>query len=207
MALRDPALDGRIREAARREFGEKGYRGASLRKIAERAGVTVGAIQVRYASKDALFAGLLGPFLADIEAAFRDIRADYYAPGDGDIPAGLRAAMERESETILRLLFDHYEEAALLLLRSGGSSLEGYFDGIVERKIRESAAFFRAAGLAMDETLLGMLLSQQFEGYRRVLRDCPDRESARRYMGALMTYHFGGWTALLAAGEGEKREV
>ena len=38
MARRNPALDGKIAEAARAEFLEKGYRGASLRQIAERAG-------------------------------------------------------------------------------------------------------------------------------------------------------------------------
>ena len=47
MALRDHSLDSRITEAAFGEFSEKGYMGASLRKIAEKAGVTVGAIQTK----------------------------------------------------------------------------------------------------------------------------------------------------------------
>lgn len=47
MALRDHALDDKITAAAKQEFLEKGYTGASLRKIAEKAGVTVGAIQTR----------------------------------------------------------------------------------------------------------------------------------------------------------------
>lgn len=38
MALRDRSLDEKIIAAARDEFLEKGYMGASLRKIAERAG-------------------------------------------------------------------------------------------------------------------------------------------------------------------------
>ena len=40
------------------------------------------------------------------------------------------------------------------------------------------------------------LIFAQFDSYRRIVIDCPDRESAEKYMGALMTYHFGGWTAL-----------
>lgn len=56
MALRDHSLDDKITAAARKEFLDKGYTGASLRKIAEQAGVTVGAIQTRYKSKDELFA-------------------------------------------------------------------------------------------------------------------------------------------------------
>ena len=55
MALRDHTLDDKIITAARQEFSAKGYSSASLRKIAEKAGVTVGAIQTRYKSKDELF--------------------------------------------------------------------------------------------------------------------------------------------------------
>ena len=48
MALRDHSLDSKITAAALKEFSDKGYMGASLRKIAERSGATVGAIQTRY---------------------------------------------------------------------------------------------------------------------------------------------------------------
>lgn len=41
MALRDHTLDDKIITAARQEFSAKGYSSASLRKIAEKAGVTV----------------------------------------------------------------------------------------------------------------------------------------------------------------------
>lgn len=195
MALRDHSLDGRITAAAREEFLDKSYTGASLRKIAEKAGVTVGAIQTRCKTKDALFCSLLQSLLADIGALFQSTRADYAAGAEGDLLSGLRASMERESAAILRLIFDHYDEAVLLLCRSGGSSLEGAFDGIVQSKIRESAAFFRETGRPVDETLLGLLISAQFDSYRRIVAGCPDRQRAERYLDALIAYHFGGWTA------------
>lgn len=196
MALRDHSLDDRITAAAWAEFSEKGYAGASLRKIAQRAGVTVGAIQTRYRSKDALFEDLLRPLLTEIEDLFQDTKRDYYGGGDGELLDHLKTSMARESAAILRLIFDRYEAAVLLLCRSGGSSLERYFDGLVERKIGESAAFFRRAGLTgLDETLLGLLISAQFDSYRRIVAECPDRGTAEGYLDALMTYHFGGWTA------------
>lgn len=76
MALRDHSLDDKITAAAFAEFSEKGYTGASLRKIAERAGVTVGAIQTRYKSKDELFVSLLRPFLDGVGELFQSTRAD-----------------------------------------------------------------------------------------------------------------------------------
>ena len=210
MALRDHSLDDKIAGAARTEFLARGYRDASLRKIAERAGATVGAIQTRYKSKDELFARLLGPFLDDIAALFQRTKADYYA--GADVLAHLKTSMQHESAAILRLIFDHYEDATLLLCRSAGSSLERYFDGIVQRKIEESVLFFRnAGGMDMDEGLLRLLISAQFDGYRRIVMECSDRKTAEKYMDSLMIYHLGGWTALFdsigKSQEGNRDEI
>ena len=206
MARRDHSLDIRITAAAFEEFSEKGYAGASLRKIAEKAGATVGAIQIRYKSKDELFVSLLKPFLSEIEAAFQSIRSDYYSGADEGIPARLRASIQRESAVILHLIFDHYDEA-VLLYQSAGSSLEGFFDTLVARKIEESAAFFRSTGYAgVDEQLLGLVISVQFDSYRRIIANCRDRETAEHCMNALMVYHFGGWTALFDAANHTKQE-
>ena len=212
MALRNHSLDSRIISAAQAEFLEKGYSGASLRKIAENAGVTVGAIQTRYRSKDELFISLLKPFLDEIEETFQRIRADYYSGAGKAFPMALKTSMQRESETILHLLFSRYEQAVLLFYRSAGSSLEHCFDRIVKRKIDESAAFFRSVGCTgVDEKLLGLLISAQFDGYRRIIMECPDRRSAEGYISALMIYHFGGWMALfdsvVQAGETIRDEV
>lgn len=207
MARRDHSLDSRITAAAFEEFSEKGYAGASLRKIAEKADATVGAIQIRYKSKDELFVSLLKPFLSEIEAAFQSIRSDYYSGADEWIPARLKASIQRESAVILHLIFDHYDEAVLLLYQSAGSSLEGFFDTLVARKIEESSAFFRSTGYAgVDEQLLGLVISVQFDSYRRIIASCRDRETAERYMNALMIYHFGGWTALFDAADHTKQE-
>ena len=205
MALRNHSLDDKIMAAAREEFLEKGYAGASLRKIAEKAGATVGAIQTRYPSKDALFGDLLKPLLDGIAALFQSTRAEYDAGAGGDFLAGLQTSMQHESAAILHLIFDHYEEAVLLLCRSAGSSFEHYFDGIVQSKIKESIAFFRAAGFAgIDEKLLGILIAAQFDGYRRIVAECADRKAAEQYLGALMVYHFGGWTAYFESVTGGK---
>ena len=59
MANRDHSLDDGIIQAAYSEFLAYGFQKASLHKIAEKAGVTTGAIYTRYKNKDALFASLL----------------------------------------------------------------------------------------------------------------------------------------------------
>lgn len=55
MAVKDHSLDDKIIHAAEDEFLEHGFVAASMHKIADRAGVTTGALYTRYKNKDALF--------------------------------------------------------------------------------------------------------------------------------------------------------
>jgi AcrR family transcriptional regulator len=55
-AARRAASAQRILEAARAEFGERGFEGATIRRIAQRAGVDPSLVMQHYGSKAALFA-------------------------------------------------------------------------------------------------------------------------------------------------------
>ena len=107
MANRDHTLDSKITDAAYSEFLEKGYPAASLRKIAEKAGVTVGAIQIRYKTKDELFCSLLKPFLSEIEQTFQDTKVEYWHYPSGKRLAGRRKPraerMQRRGSPLVRL--------------------------------------------------------------------------------------------------------
>lgn len=197
MALRNHSLDTKIADSAFNEFLKKGYREASLRKIAEGAKVTVGAIQIRYKSKDELFVSLLKPLLDDIKIVFENTKADYFSESDTSILEKLKVSMKKESEAIIKLIFSHYEEAILLLCKSYGSSLEHYFDIVVENKIKESIKFFKSTNqIQLDEKLLGFLIHSQFDSYRHIVNENLNRETAMKYMGSLMKYHLGGWAAI-----------
>ena len=86
--------------------------------------------------------------------------------------------------------------------------MEQYSDAVVQSKIKESIAFFREADRHLiDEKLLGFLIFAQFDGYRRIVNECQNREIAEKYMDALMTYHLGGWTALFSVNDKKSQEV
>lgn len=52
--LEDLTARARIRDAAMAEFADKGYRGATMRGIADAAGVSVGLVQHHFGTKDGL---------------------------------------------------------------------------------------------------------------------------------------------------------
>lgn len=198
MANKNHELDSMIIDAAFSEFLEKGYRDASLRKIAEKANVTVGAIRTRYKTKDELFVSLLEPFIAEIETVFRFVKSEYLQKPAVGIVQHLESSMKMESKAILKLIFEHYDEAVMLLCRSDGSSLEGFFDRIIERKVCESEAFFsKSEEKYFDGNLLRLLISSQFHSYYQIVNGGYGKEAAESYMNAVMLYHYGGWETLL----------
>jgi len=204
MALRNHDLDQRILDSARAEFVEKGYRGASLRKIAEGAGATLGAIRTRHKTKDDLFCAVLGPFLQKIEAAFEQLKGEYAQISPEELPDALQVAMRDEAHAILDLAFGNYEDARLLLGGSEGSTLEGFCDQLAARKTSESMAFFSYQGAApVDGELLALLVSFQFDSYRALVLRGYAQDVAKGYMDELLTYHLAGWSALFDEGFGD----
>lgn len=93
----------RLLEAAASEFAEKGYAGASLDAIAERAGRTKGAVYSNFESKAELFLALLDRHLAsgyaDIEARLASARSAEELVEQMRDPATL--AFKRDRETFL----------------------------------------------------------------------------------------------------------
>ena len=108
--------------------------------------------------------------------------------------------MSMESQAILHLLFDDYDRAVLLLCRSAGSSLDHYFDKVLQRKIDTTIQFFRSAGVPHPkEDILRLLIRAQFSMYVQIIDEGYNLEDAKRMMNAAIIYHTGGWLALLDA--------
>ena len=61
MASRIEGFDEKILSCAKEEFLEKGYTDASIRTIAQNAGVSTSTIYTRYSDKEGLFRFLVEP--------------------------------------------------------------------------------------------------------------------------------------------------
>lgn len=77
MAKKNHSLDDGIMQAAYSEFLAYGFQKASLHKIAEKAGVTTGAIYTRYKNTDALFVSLLQDFFETMRVLFAPVAEEY----------------------------------------------------------------------------------------------------------------------------------
>jgi AcrR family transcriptional regulator len=150
----------RLLEAAASEFAEKGYAGASLDAIAERAGRTKGAVYSNFESKAELFLALLDRHLAsgfaDIEARLASVHTAEELVAQMRDPAILVFKRDRQTFLLLwefRLYALRNPEVGARLaerLRAGRAAIAHLIDRSLEQLgIAPSIASERVAGVLL----------------------------------------------------------
>ena len=122
----------RLIECAKKEFLEKGFAKASLRKIAADAGVTTGAVYFFFKDKDGLLGGVteaaLTSLMGVLEKHFaEDTETDLksYQQQDGD--------HDEFAEELVNVIYDNFDEMTILLEKSAGSRFEGIVEEVIDR--------------------------------------------------------------------------
>ena len=192
----------RILEVGRREFLEKGFKGASLRAIVKEAGFTQGAFYGYYDSKEALFAALVAPADELVE------RFKWAQDAHFDLIREDRAAESRELSTeylrsFVGYIYDNFEAFKLVLCCSAGTRYENYVHDLVELEVCGTRAYYaelekrgRLEGAVSDE-LQRMLTSAYFAAvFETVVHDMP-RTRAMGYIEELAVFFNSGWDAIL----------
>lgn len=194
MANKDHSLDEKIVKAARNEFLEVGYRGASMRKIAARAGITTGALYTRYENKDVLFASLVYETGMLFEREFSAIKPEHYIKA---LKQNRFSQLSRlESDRLLDIIYDHLPECYMLFCCSEGSTAEKYYPLLVQNKANMISRYVNSLGVDLSKDTLEMLVYSQYSYYVEVLRRKYVREDAEKLIRSIITFTDAGWHAL-----------
>ena len=197
MAVKVHSLDGRIVEAATAEFLAHGFQKASLHKIADRAGITTGALYNRYQNKDALFCSLVSDLMTEIGAQMAPVAARYQYAHESRSAAALLDAIRSEEKIYLDLLYEHYDACVLLFCKSTGSTLETQMNQMMAQKASQTVEFFRTmARHDLDFDGIELIMSQQFSYYRMILLRGYTKEKAVSCMETVDTFVEAGWKAI-----------
>ena len=200
MAVKNHELDDKIVAAARQEFLEKGFRGASLHQIAARAGITTGALYTRYKNKDALFCSLVQELMEEIQKRMAGLHQEYdHVQTCGD-PSRILQVIHQE-ELVYRELLVHYrDECVLMFCKSDGSSLETMLRSTMEMKASQTVEYLKSVSKSdLDLDGAGMLISQQFHLFRQMLDRQYSVEKTISCMKTMECYMEAGWQALFKA--------
>lgn len=197
MANRDNSLDDGIIQAAYSEFLAYGFQKASLHKIAEKAGVTTGAIYTRYKNKDALFVSLLQNFFDTMKVLFTPIAEEYGKAERSARPEDIFRAIRAEERIYFQLLTGHYDDCTLFFCRSDGSSVETMLAELMDHKTEQTVEFFsRIYGKAPNADAIRLLMGSQFWYFRQLLDQHMEEDRMLTCLQAVLDFTNAGWRQL-----------
>lgn len=197
MANRDHSLDDGIIQAAYSEFLAYGFQKASLHKIAEKAGVTTGAIYTRYKNKDALFASLLQDFFETMQVLFAPIAEEYEKAKCSAQPDDILRAINAEEQVYFQLLTEHCNDCTLFFCRSDGSSMETVLHKLMDQKAEQTVEFFsHIYGKAPNADAIRLLMGSQFWYFRQLLDQHMEEGRMLTCLQAVLDFTNAGWRQL-----------
>ncbi len=139
-ASRAAARRAAILEAALDEFSARGFAGARLDDVAERAGVAKGTIYLHFSDKEALFRELVRTMLGPLVGGLEQLRAS-------DLP--IRTVLERFADLFVREIYGtRRRDVARLVITEGArfpALAEVYYHEVVERGIAAMRAMIERA--------------------------------------------------------------
>ena len=193
----------KIQQAAMEEFLEKGFLGASLRRIVKQAGVTTGAFYGYFSSKEALFASLVEPHAAALMGRFMEAQTTFAELPEKEQPEHMGAESSQCIHWMVDYICAHREPVKLLLCKAEGTSYEHFIHNIVEVEVEYTLRYIEVLHRLghvfpeLDQSLCHIIASGMFNGiFEIVIHDMP-KEQALRYVDQLRDFYTAGWLKLI----------
>ena len=203
MRKKDELAVAIILECAKEEFMEKGFEGASMRAIAERAGYTTGMLYGRFADKSQLFRELVSAAADRLFGYFSGVEDAFAAfPADRQYRE-MHSYVGEKVDVMMDIIYDNFDAFKLIVCKSAGSGYEYYIDQMIEIETKNTMRFIRAlneAGIPINEVradLSHMLSSAMFNGIFEVVAHDLPREEAKHYVVQVEEFFNAGWDKLL----------
>ena len=129
----------RVLEAAKKEFLENGFEGASIRTIGENAGMTSAGLYRHCKDKEDLFNQIVAPLLQEMNKRFSEHKKISYDAIK--ICEHYKEAFDTgEIKIFLDLSKEYQDELKLLLCKSTGTRYENFINDLVDIQQKEMLA-------------------------------------------------------------------
>ncbi len=181
------------------EFLEKGFEKASVRSIANRAGMSAAGIYRHFKDKEAMFDALVVPLVDTYLCKYQESMQRNYALLDTEDIKKFWVISEEEGLQYVNFIYDHFDEFKLLLTCSDGTKHQNFLHNVAEMEVKEMTRLmdelrsrgFSVKDISQDE--LHMLISGYVTSiFEVVIHDYP-REKAIAYGKMLMEFLYPGW--------------
>ena len=192
-----------ILNAAKAEFLEKGFRGASLRNIVKNANVTTGAFFGYFKSKEDLFDALVIETADFIMCEFNRIQTEFTYLSPDEQESGMGKISKNSMFDWIDFIIDNSDVFKLILKSSEGTRYENFIHDMVTREVQATHDFIKTLNRngknipCPDENLEHILISGMFTAYFEIALHDMHKESAKKYVDDLSKFYIAGWTAIM----------
>ena len=199
MQILKEEIKNAIIEAAVKEFALHGYEQASMRNIADAAGISVSNTYHYYPGKEQLFSSLVEPVYKQVKTIFMDAMEQSAAGGLRENQIKLFA--NNIIHTLLQL--DNHRRLLIFILteKSAGTKYAGLKEELVsllEKHLLEAA---RKPGdtesTESRDYIFHIIATNYIDGLLKILKDFRSRKWAEANLKTLLTYHLSGIKALI----------
>ena len=201
--IHDSETKKHLMECAKAEFMEKGFAGASLRSICQKAGVTTGALYFFFQDKDDLFCELIGDFSDRLNLIIKE----HYREEVEEMESGRAMQHDEDSDfeamaLIVRELYKYRDEVLLVLTKSQGSTMEHMTDRLVDQMDEHNAficeAMCRAYAVPMvDKKVVHWMSHSQIDMFIFMVTHIDNEKEAMEFAAKGMKYLLAGWYAIV----------
>ena len=194
-----------ILRAAMAEFLDKGFQGASLRRIVKNAGVTTGAFYGYFSSKEALFNALVEPHAAALMGRFMEAQTSFAELPEEQQPEHMGVESSDCVHWMVEYICQHRQPVKLLLTRAEGTGYEHFVHNMVEVEVEYTLQYMEVLSRLgrevpqLSRSLCHIIASGMMGGiFEIVIHDMP-REQALRDVDQLRDFYTAGWLKLMGA--------
>jgi len=188
MQYRKKETKNRIIASALTEFGDKGYLDASMRDIAQNAGVSVGNIYRYFKNKSELFDEIIEPAYCRL---MLEMREPHYSRPNYSI-----SQIDDHVDGVMKVLKQYKKQLLILADKSKGTKYERTKEEVVlyvESTLKDRLLpVLNGKGVKVHDQFMFYLLSSTFmEGYFTILRRYDNPAKMRYLIRELIILLFG----------------
>ena len=203
MSSNNQDTQSRILLEGKNEFLEKGFRDASLRNIARKAGVTTGAIYGYYTDKKALFDALVSGAATALKNDFISVQQKFSSLPTDRQATNMYDFTGEALQKFLDFVYENFDAFKLIICCSAGTEYESFVDSLVEIEMESTRRFLddmHAGGYPLrtvSDNLIHILANAYFSAVFETVAHDMSKEEADKYMSNLTEFFNAGWDAIL----------
>lgn len=192
-----------ILQIAAEEFLQKGFYDASLRNIAEMAGVTTGSFYWHFKSKEELFDSVVGEHYLYVMNVFKAFIEDSSDLSISERLKNMRSISLKCLSTILTYMYEHPLIFKILISKSSGTKYEHFIHELVSYEVDDTEKFYEQAhelGIhikEIDSETEHILISGMFSTLFEMFIHDFSYEKACENLELLIDFYIAGWMRIL----------